>query len=174
MICQWESSKWEVGHAKVWRTEDWQRLLARGRSRPLKVGRVKGHAWDGTPAAKWNRQVDHLAQIRMVTSEKEDSDRLAEWLHVKQSRSGKGDLYYECRSRGWPVSMKTCEAILTARPQCRIRLKANHPNQAAAQHVRQGKALWSTWQVDYIGLLRPSHGSGKTHHISARWIILDF
>nr|XP_009922695.1 PREDICTED: uncharacterized protein LOC104321613 [Haliaeetus albicilla] len=95
-LCQWESSKWEVGHVKVWRTEDWQHLLAVGRSQPLKVGWVKGHARDGTPAAKWNEQVDHLAQIRMVTSEKEDWDRQAEWLHIKQSHSGKADLYYEC------------------------------------------------------------------------------
>ena len=157
-ICQWKSSKREVGHAKVWRTEDWQRLLAIGRSRPLKVGWVKGHARDGTPAAKWNQQVDHLAQIRMVTSEKEDWDRLAEWLHIKKGHSGQEDLYYECPSRGWPVSMKTREAILTACPQCPIRLNANHPNQAPAQHIRQGKALWSTWQADYSGPLRPSSG----------------
>ncbi|KAK4818052.1 hypothetical protein QYF61_004579 [Mycteria americana] len=31
-------------------------------------------------------------------------------------------------------------------------------NQAPAQHIRQGKALWNTWQVDYVGPLNPSHG----------------
>ncbi|KAK4830420.1 hypothetical protein QYF61_011044 [Mycteria americana] len=57
--------------------------------------------------------------------------------------------------------MKTCEAILTVCLQRRIRLKADHPNQSAAQHIRQGKALWSTWQIDSVRPLRPSHG--KTH-----------
>ena len=56
------------------------------------------------------------------------------------------------------MPMKTCEAILMACPQCQIRLKADHPNQAPAQHIRQGKALWSTWQIDYVGPLKPSHG----------------
>ncbi|KAK4819772.1 hypothetical protein QYF61_011372 [Mycteria americana] len=39
-----------------------------------------------------------------------------------------------------------------------MRLKADHLNQAPAQHSRQGKALWSTWQVDYVEPLKPSHG----------------
>lgn len=57
-ICHWESNTWEIGHTKVWRAEDWQCLLEIGRSRPLKIGWVKGHAQDETPAPKWNQQVD--------------------------------------------------------------------------------------------------------------------
>ena len=146
----------------MWRAEDWQLLLEIGRSRPLKIGWVKGHAQDETPAAKWNQQVDYLARIRVATCKKDNGDCLVEWLYIKRGRSGKADLYYECRSPGWPISMKACEATITACPQCHIRLKANHPNQAPPQHVRQGKALWSTWQVDYTGPLKLSHGK-KIH-----------
>ncbi|XP_050770975.1 ribonuclease H-like [Gymnogyps californianus] len=77
-ICQWESNQWKVGCTKVWRTRHWQRLLEIGRSRPLKVGWVKGHARNGTPTAKWNQQVDHLAQIKVVDSDKKDWGWLAE------------------------------------------------------------------------------------------------
>ena len=119
---------------------------------------VKGHVRDGTPAAKWNQQVDHLAQIRVVNSDKGDWDRLVEWLHIKRGHSGKIDLCCGCWSWGWPVPMKMCEAILMACPQCQVRLKINHPNQTPAQHIKEGKALWSTWQVDYVGPLKPSHG----------------
>ena len=54
--------------------------------------------------------------------------------------------------------MRICEAVLTACANCQIRLKANHPNQVPAQHTKQGKALWSTWQIDYVFPLKPSHG----------------
>ena len=56
------------------------------------------------------------------------------------------------------MSMRIREAVLMACPQCQIRLKVNHPNQAPAQHIEQGKALWSTWQIDYVGPFKPSHG----------------
>lgn len=157
-ICQWKSNKWEVVCTKVWRTEDWKHLLEIGRSWPLKVGWVKGHEQDKAPAAKWNQQVDHLSQIRVMTCEKEDWDHSAERLHIKQGHSGKADLYYECQSWGWPVPMKNCDVILTACPQCWIRLKATHPYQAPTQCIKQGKALQSTWQTNYIGALKPCNG----------------
>lgn len=53
-------------------------LLGTGRSQPLKVGWMKGHAQVETPAAKCTQQVDHLAQIRVLTCEKVDWDHLGE------------------------------------------------------------------------------------------------
>ncbi|XP_064008637.1 uncharacterized protein LOC135180213 [Pogoniulus pusillus] len=157
-ICQWEANQWKVSNVEVWRADDWKRLLEIGRSRPLQVGWVKGHSKQQTPAATWNNQADYLAKINMVNDEKDEWWRLAEWLHIKRGHSGKADLYYECRSRGWPISMTTCQAIISACPQCTVRLKANHPNLAPAQHIREDKKLWSTWQIDYVGPFKPSHG----------------
>ncbi|XP_054018157.1 ribonuclease H-like [Dryobates pubescens] len=60
-ICQWEGNQWEIGHTKVWRAEDQQRLLEIGWSRPIKMRWVKGHSKKETPVAKWSQQVDYLA-----------------------------------------------------------------------------------------------------------------
>jgi len=89
-----------------------------GRSQPLKVVWVKGDVKSETLAAKWNQWADHLASVRGVDGIREEWERLAEWLHIKQGHLGKADLYHDCWSQKWPVSMATCEAILTACPQC--------------------------------------------------------
>lgn len=42
--------------------------------------------------------------------------------------------------------MKTFDTILTACPQHWMRLRANHPNQAPAQHIKYKTPLWSLWK----------------------------
>lgn len=49
------------------------------------------------------------------------------------------------------MSTKIYEVSLTVDRQ-------NHPNQALAQNIKQGKAFWTTWQDYYVGPLKPSHG----------------
>ncbi|KAK4806797.1 hypothetical protein QYF61_005593, partial [Mycteria americana] len=62
------------------------------------------------------------------------------------------------KSKGRPINRKTCETILTECPQCRLKLQADHPAKAPPLHINEGKALWSTWQIDYIGPFKSSTG----------------
>lgn len=50
-----------------------------------------------------------------------------------------------------------CKGILTQCPQCQLRLVQNHPDQALPLHIKNNKALWSIWQIDYIGPLKTSN-----------------
>ncbi|KAK4810477.1 hypothetical protein QYF61_004257 [Mycteria americana] len=66
--------------------------------------------------------------------------------------------HFAAQSKGWPISRKSCETILTECPQCRLKLQADHPAKAPPLHISEGKALWSTWQIDYIGPFKSSAG----------------
>lgn len=81
---------------------------------------------------------------------------MGEWLHQKLGHTGKEVLYFAAQSTGWPLDRKTCEVILTECPQRRLKLQTNRPAKAPLLHINQGKTLWSTWQTDYIGPLKPS------------------
>uniref|UniRef100_A0A8C9FVA5 Integrase zinc-binding domain-containing protein n=1 Tax=Pavo cristatus TaxID=9049 RepID=A0A8C9FVA5_PAVCR len=72
------------------------------------------------------------------------------WLHVKRGHTGALDLYRETQARGWPVTREQCRTCISACDQCRMRL-GRHPLQDAPLHLREGKHLWETWQIDYIG-----------------------
>ncbi|KAK4808439.1 LOW QUALITY PROTEIN: hypothetical protein QYF61_004892 [Mycteria americana] len=145
---------WEVGHKKVWRAGDWHQLLETGRSQPLKVGWVKGHARNGRPTAKWSQRADHLAQIKIAKRKIGDG-----WLNgctLSEATQGKQisimDSDPEVVQRPWEYVKQSLLLVHNAE------LKADQPNQAPAQHIRQGKALWSTWHIGYVGPLRTSHG----------------
>lgn len=97
------------------------------------------------------RQID-------VTNDNQEWERLLEWLHVKRGYTGRADLYREGIARGWPVSVKLCEQVVTACSQCRLRLNRDHPSKAPPLHIRDRKTLWHSWQIDYIGPLRSSGG----------------
>lgn len=83
---------------------------------------------------------------------------MGEWLHQKLGHTDAEALYFVAQSKGWPHNRKTYETILTECPQCRLKLQLDHPAKAPPLHISKGKALWSTWQIDYIGPLRPSAG----------------
>lgn len=146
-ICHWESNKWEISHTKVWRAEDWQCLLETGRSWPLKIGWVKGHMQDETPTTKASR----LFARKKTGIAWSSGYTLSKATQAKQMFTMNADP--EAGRYPWKH-----EATITTYPQCQIRLKASHPNQAPPQHIRQRKALWSTWQAGYIGPLKSSHG----------------
>lgn len=147
-----------MGSTKVWRAGDWQRLMEISQSRPIKVGWLKGHFKKETSAVKWHRQVDDLAHIHVVSNDGDYWERLAECLHIKRDPSDKAELYYKFRSWGWSVSMTTYETIISVCLQYRIKLKVNHPNLAPSQHICHNKNLWNSWQVDYVGPCKLSHG----------------
>ena len=160
-LCQWEALNWEINKSPIWRTEDWQLLLTIARKTPFQIGWVKAHANDHKPATNWNQRVDELTKIRKIDIE-DSSDptwyRLGEWLHQKLGHTGREALYFSAQSRGWPLSRKTCETILTECPQCKLKLQMDHPAKAPPLHIKEGKTLWSTWQIDYIGPLKSSAG----------------
>ncbi|KAK4810584.1 hypothetical protein QYF61_007321 [Mycteria americana] len=156
-LCQWETLNWEVNRSPVWRNKDWQLLLDIARKTPVKMGWVKAHAKDNQPATKWNQKVDELTKIRKIILNPEWY-RLGEWLHQSLGHTGKEALCFAAQSKGWPINRKTCETILTECPQCRLKLQADHPAKAPPLHINEGKALWSTWQIDYIGPFKSSAG----------------
>lgn len=160
-IGHWEANGWQVNWVPVWRTEDWRQLLEVGQGRALQVGWVKAHDKNLTEATHWNNKVEYLTHIyTLETDENTDAQewaRLREWLHERHGHTGKADLYKECQARGWPATVADCERTITHYPQCRLRLKMDHPNQAPPLHMRAGKTLWQTWQINYIGPLRTSN-----------------
>lgn len=66
--------------------------------------------------------------------------------------------HFAAQSKGWPISRKPCETVLTECPQRRPRLRADHPAKAPPLHINEGKTLWSTWQIDDVGPFESSAG----------------
>ncbi|GAB0208371.1 pol-like protein ENS-3 [Grus japonensis] len=156
----WAVNDWQVNRVPVWQTDSWKQLLEIGEQRLLHIGWVKGYDRSASIAAQFNQQVDSLTRLQKidVVSNEHEWERLLEWLHIKRGRTGRADLYREGIARGWPISVKLCEQVVTACSQCRLRLNKDHPSKAPPLHIRDKKTLWHTWQIDYIGPLRPSGG----------------
>lgn len=159
-IGHWAVNDWQVNRVPVWQTDSWKQLLEIGKQRMLHVGWVKGHDQSNSITAQFNQQVDSLTRLRQidVADNNQEWERLLEWLHVKRGHTGRADLYREGIARGWPISVKLCEQVVTACSQCRLRLNKDHPSKAPPLHIRDRKTLWHSWQIDYIGPLRPSGG----------------
>ncbi|GAB0209671.1 pol-like protein ENS-3 [Grus japonensis] len=159
-VGHWAVNDWQVNRVLVWQTDSWKQLLEIGEQRLLHIGWVKGHDRSASIAAQFNQQVDSLTRLQKidVVSNEHEWERLLEWLHIKRGHTGRADLYREGIARGWPVSVKLCEQVVTACSQCRLRLNKDHPSKAPPLHIRDKKTLWHTWQIDYIGPLRPSGG----------------
>ncbi|KAK4819789.1 hypothetical protein QYF61_011389 [Mycteria americana] len=160
-IGHWAVSDWQVNRVPVWQTDRWKQLLETGEQWTLHIGWVKGHDQSNSIAAQFNQQMDSLTRLRQidVANDNQEWERLLEWLHVKRCHTGRADLYREGIARGWPVSVKLCEQVVTACSQCRLRLNKDHLSKAPPLHIRDRKTLWHSWQIDYIGPLRPSGGN---------------
>uniref|UniRef100_A0A8C3H2J4 Uncharacterized protein n=1 Tax=Corvus moneduloides TaxID=1196302 RepID=A0A8C3H2J4_CORMO len=78
----------------------------------------------------------------------------------KLGHTGKEALCFAAQSKGWPLNRKTCATILTECCQYRLKLQLEHPAKAPPLHISKGKALWSTWQIDSMGPLRPMESAG--------------
>ncbi|GAB0208766.1 pol-like protein ENS-3 [Grus japonensis] len=154
-VGHWAVNDWQVNRVPVWQADSWKQLLEIGEQRLLHIGWVKGHDRSASIAAQFNQQVDSLTRLQKidVVSNEHEWERLLEWLHIKRGHTGRADLYREGIARGWPVSVKLCEQVVTACSQCRLRLNKDHPSKAPPLHIRDKKTLWHTWQIDYIGPL---------------------
>ncbi|KAK4829695.1 hypothetical protein QYF61_006070 [Mycteria americana] len=155
----WEQNQWEVNRVPVWQKEKWEDILQVAKGTPILVGWVAAHQGGNHPTHILNNQVDLLIRLAVMTTEGEEEkwEHLLEWLHVKCSHSGIKDLLKEAGSKGWPVTRKMCGTVISACGLCRTRLE-KHPLQDPPLHLRDGKGLWETWQVDYIGPFRKSEG----------------
>lgn len=155
----WEQNQWEVNRIPVWQREKWEEILEVAKQGTFLVGWVAAHQRGDHPAHIWNNQVDSLTRLApmAVEAEEKEWERLLEWLHVRRGHSGVKDLFREAGSRGWPVTRELCNTITSACSQCRTRLE-RHPLQGPPLHLRDGKGLWETWQVDYIGPFKKSEG----------------
>lgn len=154
----WEQNGWEVNRIPIWQKDKWQEILAIAKQGQFSVAWVASHQEDGTPASQWNNKADELARIAPLRQGEPDSDnweRLLEWLHLKRGHTGTLDLYREAQARGWPVTREQCRTCISACDLCCTRLD-RHPLQDAPLHLREGKHMWETWQIDYIGPFRRS------------------
>ncbi|XP_051497578.1 uncharacterized protein LOC127395148 [Apus apus] len=154
----------EINGVPVWHKEKWQQILKIAKENPnFHVEWIPSHQTNlKNEASKWNNYVDELAridvkEIRSAITEGENQEwkRLLEWLHCKRGHSGIFDLYKEAQARGWPVTREQCKTVISSCDLCKIRL-GEHPLTSDHLHIREGKPLWSTWQVDYIGPFRKS------------------
>jgi len=130
----------------------------------LYIGWVKGHDRSNMITTQFSQQVDRLRWLQQIdiVGNGQEWERLLEWLHVKRGHRGRADLYQESLARGWPVSVKLCEQVVTACSQCRLRINREHPSKVPPLHIWDKRTLWHSWQIDYIGYLRPS---GKRKYI---------
>lgn len=64
-------------------------------------------------------------------------------------------LYVAAQSKGGLTNRKTCETVVT---EWRFKLQGDHPATAPPLLTNEGKALWATWQIDYIGPFKSSVG----------------
>lgn len=140
----------------VWQKNKWQDVLHAARQWQFAVHWAAAHQKDKQHASQWNNLVDDMARIATIDVVK-DWNRLLEWLHVKWHHSGSKDLYMEAQARGWPVTRKQCETCISECGLCHTRLDHNLLT-IPPLHLWQGKGLWDTWQVDYIGPFRKSEG----------------
>lgn len=159
-VGHWAANSWQVDRVPVWQTDSWKQLLEIREQRVLHIGWVKGRDRLATVTSQFNRQVDNLTELQNTDVVNDDHKwaRLLEWLHVKRGHAGQADLCREGIARGWPVSVKLCEQVVTACSQCCLRLSKDHVSKAPPLHIRDKKMLWHTWQIGYIGPLRPSRG----------------
>ena len=136
-VSHWAANDWQVNRVPVWQTDSWKQLLKIGEQRILHIGWVKGHDRSASIAAQFNQQVDSLTRLHKIdiVSDELEWERLLEWLHVKRGHTGRADLYREGIARGWPVSTKLCEQVVTACSQCRLRLNKDHPSKAPPMHI---------------------------------------
>lgn len=118
------------------------------------------HQTGDHPAHLLNNQVDLLTCLARLTVEREEEkwEHLLDWLHVKRGHSGSKDLFKEAVSRGWSITRKLCETIISACGLCCTRLGEHNPFKGQPLHLRDNKGLWDTWQVDYIGHFQVSKG----------------
>lgn len=63
----------------------------------------------------------------------------------------------ECQARGWTAVLADCEWTATFCPQYCLGLKINYPNQALPLHIRAGKTLWQTGQIECLEPLTMSN-----------------
>lgn len=141
----------------MWQRGKWEEILNVAKQGTFLVGWLAAHQKGDHPTHIWNNQMDSLTHLATVAAEGEEAKwmHLLEWLHVKHGHLGVKDLFKEAGGRGWPVTQELCNMVISACNQCCTQLES-HPLQEPPLHLWDGKGLWETWQVDYIGPFKKS------------------
>lgn len=141
-------------------TRQREEILNIAKQKSFLVRWVAAHQAGDHPAHLLNNQVDLLTCLARLTIEGEEEkwEHLLEWFHVKRGHSGSKDLFKEAVSRGWSVTRKLCDTIISVCDLCCTQLEEHNPLKDQALHPGDNKGIWDAWQVDYIGPFWVSEG----------------
>ncbi|CAM5100355.1 unnamed protein product [Eretmochelys imbricata] len=148
-ITNWKNNHWEIGGKPVWGLEYWKWLYQHALQQPLSIGHVSAHQRNNTPASQLNNLADAAAQLFTTQVEWE---RLYSWLHDNLGHTGSDELVRQAHIRGRPITHRQARDLVQACTICAETRKHIAEGQRFAR-LRDGKTLWATWQVDYVGPL---------------------